>query len=753
MDGSYGHQEIRDVRARKVIQKQYFFPGGEEPVDTDRAARELRTTVRTRLQDEIARLQLEHPDPIPVRWSPSGQPVQPSLEALGIEDWSVLHGDVTQVPEFLRKLPRHQLVVLGEPGSGKSVLALLLAWNLLKRWRPGDEVPVLMPLSSWRPTVPLRAWMVRYVRELGLGPDRARALFDENQVMPVLDGLDELPPDLHARAVAEIDAAVADGRPLLVTCRVQEYRTAVREQGRHLTKAACVELDSLTPDEAIAYLRRSAVAGETRWDPLYAELRERPGTALAATLSSPLMLHLARTAYRSPATDPAELLTEDLAGDRAKIESHLLAQYLPATFAPPAARRFRADRARRYLTTLARQMGRDGTHEFAWWQIDSPVTAVVVALAFGCSYGWFLTLLFGAWKGVFAGLLTGTTGFFVHLWVRERQQHVHVTEDVVRGPRGVLRQYAALAWLSALLVGALTGAAVGGWLSTVLDEAPRRPVLGFSLFVGAAAAFATLVSSAWGSYHVSRGWLSLTRRLPWRFWTFVDTAHGLGVLRQTGAAHQFRHLRVQEQLSGSTRPSSRSVYSGRRTAAGWKLLLPALPTAAQTLVALVWLVLTGAISLGNGIGEDLRYRSGDRPQVNVDFCESACATNATTWTWHLPPGGSRRTVTELDETDGAAVAQWNGGVSSHGCPGSRIEVTLQLGEHPPVSFVQRPDGLEPMDAKAPLPKPLPLADEPVTITLRRADGEPCEASLSWVGAGVRRDGMEPVRKRFGVSGP
>ncbi|MGN9909035.1 NACHT domain-containing protein [Phytohabitans sp. LJ34] len=55
--------------------------------------------------------------------------------------------------------------------------------------------------------------------------------------------------------------------------------------------------------------------------------------------------------------------------------------------------------------------------------------------------------------------------------------------------------------------------------------------------------------SASQSYADARFWLALTRRLPWRTMAFLSGAHRRGVLRQSGAVYQFRHLRLQEHLA------------------------------------------------------------------------------------------------------------------------------------------------------------------------------------------------------------
>ena len=56
--------------------------------------------------------------------------------------------------------------------------------------------------------------------------------------------------------------------------------------------------------------------------------------------------------------------------------------------------------------------------------------------------------------------------------------------------------------------------------------------------------------SAWGQWVVfARVWLPLTGRLPWSVAAFLDDACRRGVLRQVGAVYQFRHARLQAQLT------------------------------------------------------------------------------------------------------------------------------------------------------------------------------------------------------------
>jgi hypothetical protein len=66
-----------------------------------------------------------------------------------------------------------------------------------------------------------------------------------------------------------------------------------------------------------------------------------------------------------------------------------------------------------------------------------------------------------------------------------------------------------------------------------------------------------LLSRAWGWYQLSRCWLALGDRLPWRLVSFLEDATRRGVLRRVGATYQFRHVALRDRLAaGGPRPSS-----------------------------------------------------------------------------------------------------------------------------------------------------------------------------------------------------
>ncbi|MER7107167.1 hypothetical protein [Streptomyces sp. NPDC000229] len=56
-------------------------------------------------------------------------------------------------------------------------------------------------------------------------------------------------------------------------------------------------------------------------------------------------------------------------------------------------------------------------------------------------------------------------------------------------------------------------------------------------------------SSSWPHYTAARPVPAARGRLPWRLQAFLADAHRLGVLRQVGPVHQFRHARLQQRMA------------------------------------------------------------------------------------------------------------------------------------------------------------------------------------------------------------
>jgi len=420
-------------------------------VDLAAAADQLARVVREQWEAEVQVRRVNDPYALPVSW----RTVDPDLA----EDWSLLEtiarnwpagpasdpagwascadglaasdGEIWDV--FSQRVPTRRLAVLGPPGSGKTVLLVRLLLALIERRPQGGAVPVLFPLSSWNPAgEELGAWMVQHLARdyVSFGTavptpaghvSLARALLDARLILPILDGLDEIPRPARGMALEKINAALPLGHGLVLSSRVAEFRELVATSGLpvRLAGAAGIELQPLSPGDTVAYLRRTAggegSAAALRWEPVIAALNS--DTPVRQALTTPLVLFLARTTYNprfgesfAALPEPAELCDTTRFPTRTSVETHLFEAFLPAAYRPhpryPC--RWTAGQATRVLTHLARHLEHslNGTTDLAWWQLGHAVPQRLRQV------GWAIVAALAGWAaGAVASWLTGSYAF------------------------------------------------------------------------------------------------------------------------------------------------------------------------------------------------------------------------------------------------------------------------------------------------------------------------------------------------------
>ncbi|MGW6287329.1 helix-turn-helix domain-containing protein [Streptomyces sp. NPDC055107] len=380
-------------------------PAGPPAGGLDDAAASLAREVRRRWQREEGHRRVHDPFPLPVRWRPvpaelmdrpeNIQRLQPGATPHDLH----LSGDLRSVVETYRSIASRRLVILGRAGSGKSVLAIKFALDLLAAPDAPDRVPVVFSIGAWDPaTTTLRDLLVglllrdhpHLARRIPSGSTLAAALVDADLILPVLDGFDEIAEALRAPA---LEALNATSLPLVLTSRRDEYARAVRAVHAPLVWAAGIELTDLTIEDLTAYLPRTdrlvAHGGEGGgagvWESVLKRLRvhDTPAsTQLAKVLRTPLMVILARTMYsEAPGKNPEELLSTARFPTAGHLEEHLLAGFVPTVYRHRALERFDADRrqrnrdpdqAQRWLGYLAHTLSQ-GAHDqqdLAWWRLS-----------------------------------------------------------------------------------------------------------------------------------------------------------------------------------------------------------------------------------------------------------------------------------------------------------------------------------------------------------------------------------------------
>lgn len=210
--------------------------------------RTAHSTIPDRTQDEIDYLEwlliqmeadlrsaqyvslLATPEKVPQKVARLGLPGgrRPALERLGMEQ---LHGKALSeigdtVPDArvpLRELRR--VVLLGEPGAGKTTTLLQLTVDLAKEAQKDAQakLPVFIPLRAFQGDMPF----VEFIRgQMATLQSQYERLLGEGRLVLLLDALNEMPrlsPD-RRDLVAEVRDYLRDKPNWMVSCRVRDYQ-------------------------------------------------------------------------------------------------------------------------------------------------------------------------------------------------------------------------------------------------------------------------------------------------------------------------------------------------------------------------------------------------------------------------------------------------------------------------------------------------------------------------------------------------
>ncbi|MCY7389990.1 MAG: NACHT domain-containing protein, partial [Leptolyngbyaceae cyanobacterium CAN_BIN12] len=261
-----------------------------------------------------------------------------------------------------------KLLILGAPGSGKTTTMLDLANALVEKaeQQPNYPIPVLLNLSTWKDNnQSMQDWLAAELKsKYGVRKDIGKAWVENRQLLPLLDGLDELEVVRQESCAKAINQLLeSDARPpdLVVCSRLEEYNTYPTNLQLH--GAICLrELDN---PQIQAYL--TAAQQPQLWhlfqdDPTLLELVRKP-----------LLLSISVLSGQELAAEQWHTLSSTQ--DRLQ---HLLDAYVRRMMArklktttygkcqPP-----HPDKTRRWLTILAQQLKCESQTEFLIEEMQS----------------------------------------------------------------------------------------------------------------------------------------------------------------------------------------------------------------------------------------------------------------------------------------------------------------------------------------------------------------------------------------------
>jgi len=230
-------------------------------------------------------------------------------------------GEVT--PEFFPMGEGRTLLILGEPGAGKTTILLKLTRDLIAETDQNlnQPIPVVFNLSSWaKKQQKFAEWLVdELLSNYGVNKSLGKIWVQEQQLLLLLDGLDEVKAQHREACVQAINQFMQDyGLVEMVVCsRIKEYEAL--SSCLKLRGAICVQ--PLTSEQVNQYLDKAG----SQLQGVRTLLQQ--DTALQEMMTSPLTLSIVSIAYKDMS---AENLPQ--VGSIEELRRHLFDTYIEQMF-------------------------------------------------------------------------------------------------------------------------------------------------------------------------------------------------------------------------------------------------------------------------------------------------------------------------------------------------------------------------------------------------------------------------------------
>jgi eukaryotic-like serine/threonine-protein kinase len=328
-----------------------------------------------------------------------------------------------------------RLLILGEPGAGKTVALLELACDLVDRVKQGclETIPVIFNLSSWGESgKSIESWLADELSDKYQIPrETGQALVAADQLLLLLDGLDEVKSESQEDCAKAINVFVQGHSDvkLAVCCRNADYEAIPT----HLRLSDAIVLKPLTARKMEECLAKTDVP--------MTDLRQliEKDQGWRELARSPLFLHIMIVASQTTADSVPEFKTME------EGRAYLLNAYVDSVFEPGSPENgYSRKQTLDWLSWLAQKMLQHGQDLFLIEKIQPDWLPIGMHRLYGIG----IRVLVGLMVGLAFGLATG------------------VSAGMVFGPRfGVISTFTfGLAWG---LIGWLVFERSGSWWATL----------------------------------------------------------------------------------------------------------------------------------------------------------------------------------------------------------------------------------------------------------------------------------------------
>jgi serine/threonine protein kinase len=304
------------------------------------------------------------------------------------------------------------LLILGEPGAGKTTTLLQLTQDLIDRAEQDPEqlIPVVLNLSSWSGATPKIAdWVVEELNKKYQVPRKiAHPWVEQQQILLLLDGLDEVRIEQREACVEALNTFQQQYSTEMVVCsRLKDYEAL----SNRLSFQSAIYLRSLTSAQ-ISYYLDSLNTDLSGLKKLLVE-----DSALRELARSPLMLNMMVLAYQGVA---AEDVSEVMVVEERRRQ--LFNAYIQRMLQQRQDEQYSASQAIGWLSWLAKQLIHQSQSVFlieqiqpTWLQtpnqkrlyrIGVALSGVLMGVPFGIITGSLTNGIMDGWRsGLIKGLM------------------------------------------------------------------------------------------------------------------------------------------------------------------------------------------------------------------------------------------------------------------------------------------------------------------------------------------------------------
>ena len=291
-----------------------------------------------------------------------------------------------------------RLLLIGDPGAGKTTILLFAAINILNDARE-PKLPLLLNLATWSEERDFAEWYAQSIAHTySLSPVFVRELLRRNAVVPFFDGFDEVAEKHRDDCFQKMAAYFGDqsNRQLIVSSRKKEYAAAKADAPVY----AEIEVQPLSLAQIKMSLSENAQSQAADRALLHALEHDR---WLAEAVETPFYLNTASFLFGKGQRTLADFpfRTRNKKGRQAELVNIFVAEQVPG------------ERDRKYLSFLAKEMELENFLVFElvkmqpgwggklWWY------HLAFSLIFGSAVGLTFGLLFGLVSGLVSSLVLG----------------------------------------------------------------------------------------------------------------------------------------------------------------------------------------------------------------------------------------------------------------------------------------------------------------------------------------------------------